>query len=235
MVKFMEDIYQRTSIIIGNNNIEKIKSTHVLVCGIGGVGSFVVEALARIGVGEITIVDKDKVDITNINRQLIALNSTVGKYKVEVEKDRIKDINPNILVNILYTNITNDNIDKVIQAKIDYIVDCVDNIEAKIAIISKAHERGIRCISCMGMGNKLNPLDIFVDDIYNTHTCPLARVIRKKLKTIGIKKQKVVFSIEKPIKNNENIDNTLGSVSFVPSVAGLIIASEVVKDLLNLN
>ena len=231
-----DDFYQRTQIIIGKENIEKIKDMHIVICGIGGVGSFVLEALARIGVGNLTIIDKDVVEATNINRQIIALQSTIGKYKVDVAKERILDINPQAKVKATCINITSDNIDEVIciDDNIDYVVDCVDNIEAKIAIISKCNNKNIKCISCMGMGNKINPLDIRVSDIYKTNTCPLARIIRKKLKELGINKQKVIFSVEKPIKNNSN-SNALGSISFVPSVAGLIIASEVIKDTLNLN
>lgn len=231
-----DDFYQRTQIIIGKENIEKIKNMHIVICGIGGVGSFVLEALARIGVGNLTIIDKDVVEATNINRQIIALQSTIGKYKVDVAKERILDINPQAKVKATCINITSDNIDEVIciDDNIDYVVDCVDNIEAKIAIISKCNNKNIKCISCMGMGNKINPLDIRVSDIYKTNTCPLARIIRKKLKELGINKQKVIFSVEKPIKNNSN-SNALGSISFVPSVAGLIIASEVIKDTLNLN
>lgn len=231
-----DDFYQRTQIIIGKENIEKIKNMHIVICGIGGVGSFVLEALARIGVGNLTIIDKDVVDATNVNRQIIALQSTIGKYKVDVAKERILDINPQAKVKATCINITSDNIDEVIciDYNIDYVVDCVDNIEAKIAIMSKCNNQNIKCISCMGMGNKINPLDIRVSDIYKTNTCPLARIIRKKLKELGINKQKVIFSVEKPIKNNSN-SNALGSISFVPSVAGLIIASEVIKDTLNLN
>lgn len=231
-----DDFYQRTQIIIGKENIEKIKDMHIVICGIGGVGSFVLEALARIGVGNLTIIDKDVVEATNINRQIIALQSTIGKYKVDVAKERILDINPQAKVKATCINITSDNIDEVIciDDNIDYVVDCVDNIEAKIAIMSKCNNKNIKCISCMGMGNKINPLDIRVSDIYKTNTCPLARIIRKKLKELGINKQKVIFSVEKPIKNNSN-SNALGSISFVPSVAGLIIASEVIKDTLNLN
>lgn len=231
-----DDFYQRTQIIIGKENIEKIKNMHIVICGIGGVGSFVLEALARIGVGNLTIIDKDVVEATNINRQIIALQSTIGKYKVDVAKERILDINPQAKVKATCINITSDNIDEIISIddNIDYVVDCVDNIEAKIAIIFKCNNKNIKCISCMGMGNKINPLDIRVSDIYKTNTCPLARIIRKKLKELGINKQKVIFSVEKPIKNNSN-SNALGSISFVPSVAGLIIASEVIKDTLNLN
>ncbi|MDD3303422.1 MAG: tRNA threonylcarbamoyladenosine dehydratase [Clostridia bacterium] len=227
------DIFQRTEIVLGKEAMDSIIDKHVVICGVGGVGSFVVEALARIGVGKITIIDKDVVDITNINRQIIALTNTVGKNKVEVAKERIHNINPDITVNAIMANITKVNIDEFININenIDYVVDCVDNVDAKIAIILQCHQENIPCISCMGMGNKLNPLAIRVNDIYKTTTCPLARVVRKQLKALGIYRQKVVFSLEEPIKNHTK-DNTLGSVSFVPSTAGLIMASEVVRDLL---
>lgn len=229
----MEDsIYNRTEIVLGKDNLEKLKVKHILICGIGGVGSYVLEAIARIGILNITIVDKDVVDVTNINRQLIALSSTIGEDKVEVARDRVMDINKEANVIAIKENITSENIIQIFEdKKIDYVVDAVDNIEAKIAIISECQKRNINCISCMGMGNKLNPLDIKVTDIYKTNTCPLAKIIRKRLKDIGINKHKVVFSTEIPV--DKKIDTkTLGSVSFVPSVAGLVIASEVVKDLL---
>lgn len=229
----MEDsIYNRTEIVIGKENMEKLKSKRILICGIGGVGSYVLEAIARVGILNITIVDKDVVDITNINRQLIALSSTIGEDKVEVARDRVMDINKEANVIAIKENITSENITQIFEdKKIDYVVDAVDNIEAKIAIISECQKRNINCISCMGMGNKLNPLDIKVTDIYKTNTCPLAKIMRKRLKEIGIKRQKVVFSTEIPV--DKKIDTkTLGSVSFVPSTAGLVIASEVVKDLL---
>lgn len=234
-----ENIYQRTEILLGKENIEKLKHKHVLVCGIGGVGSYTLESLARIGIGKITIIDKDKVDITNINRQIIATMDAVGKEKVIVAKERVNSINSDIKVISIHENITRDNINNFFKdEKIDYVVDCVDNMEAKIAIIEKCSIDDVSCISCMGMGNKLDPLSIKVDDIYKTNTCPLAKIIRKKLKQIGINKQKVVFSIEQPkIKTEEEktkYGNTIGSVSFVPSVAGLVIASEVVKDILNI-
>ncbi|MEG2348166.1 MAG: tRNA threonylcarbamoyladenosine dehydratase [Clostridia bacterium] len=228
-----EEIYQRTKILLGTN-MNKIKSMHVCICGIGGVGSYTLEALARIGIGKVTIVDRDEVDITNINRQIIALNSTVGKEKVTVAKERINDINPDIDVIAIKLNVDANNIDSIITKDIDYVVDAVDNVDAKIAIIQKCNKENIKCISCMGMGNKLNPLDIRVDDIYKTSVCPLAKVVRKKLKYLCIKSQKVVYSIETSIEKNKEekkeYGNTLGSVSFVPSVAGLVIASEVIKD-----
>lgn len=224
-------IYHRTSILLGKDNIEKLKKSNVLICGVGGVGSYVLEALTRVGVGSITIVDKDIVDITNINRQLIALNSTIGMDKVEVAKNRCKDINPDININALKIKIDSESISSIFSnTNFDYVVDCVDNIEAKVAIIRYANQYGLKCISSMGAANKLNPLEFKVADIYKTQMCPVAKIMRKKLKEIGIKKQKVVYSTEQPIKNS--VDNTLGSVPFVPSVCGLIIASEVVKDII---
>lgn len=230
-----EEIYQRTRILLGND-LEKIKKINVCICGIGGVGSYALEALARIGVGKITIVDKDEVDITNINRQIIALTSTVGKDKVTVAEERINDINPDIDVVAIKLNVNKDNIDSIITSDYNYVVDAVDNLEAKIAIIKKCSQEKINCISCMGMGNKKDPLKIKVGDINKTEVCPLAKLVRKRLKNLGIKKQKVVYSTETPIKKSkeekEEYGNTLGSVSFVPSVAGLIIASEIIKDIL---
>lgn len=233
----MEDIYQRTEIILGKENIKTISNLNIVICGIGGVGSFTLESLARIGVGNITIIDKDVIDITNINRQIIATSKNIGKDKVEEAQKRVNEINPEIKVKAIKENITSENISKILNNdNIDYVVDCVDNIEAKIAIMLECNKKNIRCISCMGMGNKLNPLDIKISDIYKTNTCPLAKIIRKKLKENNIKNQKVVFSTELPkkktIDEKEIYGNTLGSVSFVPSVAGLILASEVIKDLI---
>lgn len=236
----MENMYNRTNILLGKENVDVLKSKHIMVCGIGGVGSYVVESLARVGIGNITIIDKDIVDITNINRQIIALNSTIGKDKVDVAKQRLLDINSEITVDSIKLNITKENILNLLKnKKVDYVVDCVDNVEAKIAIIENCYNEGIKCISCMGTANKVNPLDLRVSDIYKTNTCPLAKIIRKKLKQIGIKKQKVVFSIEEPKKISEEeknkYGNTLGSSSFVPSCAGLILTSEVIKDILNIS
>lgn len=232
----MESIYNRTEILLGKESVNTLKLKHVMVCGIGGVGSYALEALARIGIGKITIVDKDVIDITNINRQLLALNSTIGKDKVEVAKKRISDINNKIVIDALKLDINKNNVEELILNKnIDYVVDSVDNVEAKIAIIDICHKNNIKCISCMGTANKINPLELKIADIYKTNTCPLAKIIRKRLKEINIKKQKVLFSTELPKKNsNEQSNNILGSVSFVPSAAGIIIASEVVKDLLDI-
>jgi len=190
------------------------------------------EAISRFGIGKITIVDKDVIDITNINRQLIALSTNVGKIKVEEAKKRIREINSEIDVIDINKNVTKENIDSFFEnQKFDYVVDAVDNIEAKIAIIKKCEQEKLPCISSMGMGNKLDPFAIHITTIDKTNTCPLAKIMRKKLKEIGITKQKVIYSTELPIEKKIET-KTLGSVSFVPSVAGLMIGSEVIKDLL---
>lgn len=234
----VENIYTRTNLLLGKENVETLKNSHVIICGIGGVGSFTLEALARVGIGKITIIDKDVVDITNINRQIIALNSTVGMNKVDVALERIKDINSNIMANIKKVDITKDNIEEILSSEdVDYVVDCVDNIEAKIAIIEFCNRKNIKCISCMGTAKKINPLDLRVTDIYKTSICPLAKIIRKRLRALNIKKQKVLYSVEEPKKmyyDDIEDKNDLGSVSFVPSCAGIIIASEVIKDILKL-
>ena len=224
----MNNLFSRTSLLIGEDALLKLKNKHIAIFGIGGVGSYVLEALARCGVGKLTIVDKDVVDITNINRQLIALNSTIGKPKVEVAKSRVLDINPvatvydkNIFFNTETLNEFNFN-------DFDYIVDAIDTVTSKLLLIEKAKEFNIPIISSMGTGGKLNPSLFEVTDINKTHTCPLAKVMRKELKEREIYKLKVVFSPEKPIKASEIIP----SISFVPSSAGLLIASEVVKDLI---
>ena len=215
----MEEIYQRTKLLLGED-IEKIKKTKICICGIGGVGSFSLEALARAGVGNIIIVDKDIVDITNINRQLIATVDNVGKPKTDIALKRIKDINPNINVVSIQEYIDEINICKYVTDDCDYVIDAIDSIESKIAL---------KIISCMGMGNRLEPLKIKVEDIYKTEMCPLAKIIRKRLKQENIDNLKVVYSTEQPIKTNSK---TLGSISYVPAVAGLVMASEVVKDII---
>lgn len=233
-------IFQRTELLIGHENLEKLKSSHVLVFGVGGVGGYVVEALVRSGVGEISIVDFDTIDITNLNRQIIALQSTVGKLKTSVIKERAKDINPDIIIHEYPIKFSKDKIDEIFQGKnYSYIVDAIDLVTNKLDIITIANERKIPVISSMGTGNKLNPTMLEVADINKTSVCPLARVMRKELKNRGIKKLKVVYSKENPKKpeNNEGSREkrvNVGSVAFVPSVAGLIIASEVIKDLCDL-
>lgn len=225
--------FERTELLIGRSGLEKLNKSKIAVFGIGGVGSYVVEALTRAGIGEFIIIDKDDIDITNINRQIHAMSSTVGKSKVEIMKQRMLDINPNIKVDAIKENFPNEKIN-FCNIGVDYIVDAIDSISAKIELILKANELNIPIISSMGMGNKIDPTKIEVSDIYKTSVCPLAKIVRRELKKKNIKKLKVVYSKEEPIKINseDGKSKTLGSISFVPSVAGLIMASEVVKDIL---
>ena len=231
--------FSRTETLIGKEGIEKLKKSKVAVFGIGGVGSFVVEGLARAGIENLIIVDFDKYDITNINRQLGALHSTIGKYKVDVMKERILDINPNAKVKIVKEFFGPNSNKNIIDKSIDYIVDAVDNVTAKIELVVKANEFEIPIISAMGTGNKLDPTKFEITDIYKTSVCPLAKVIRKELRKRDIKKLKVLYSKEEPIKQSKeektkDEKNSPASISFVPSVAGLIIAGEVVKDIIKI-
>ncbi|NLK62218.1 MAG: tRNA threonylcarbamoyladenosine dehydratase [Fusobacteria bacterium] len=226
----MNTFTSRTKLLLGSYKTTKLEKSHVAIFGIGGVGSFVVEALVRAGVGNITIVDKDVVDITNINRQIIATHSTIGKVKVDIMRERAIDINPNI--NIFSHNIFfNENTKHLFfnDKKYDYIVDAIDSVKSKLLLIELSYENHIPIISSMGMGNKIDPNKIEVSDISKTSVCPLARVVRKYCKDNRIYKLKTVYSKEESIKNESNL---IGSISFVPSVAGLIIASEVVKDII---
>ena len=236
----MEEQFSRTKLIYKEDGMNKLKNSSVIVFGVGGVGGYVIEALARVGIGHITIVDKDRVSISNINRQIIALNSTIGRYKCDVMEERIKDINSNCIVdkrNCFYLPENKDDFDFSLY---DYVIDCVDTVTAKISIILEAYKAGSMVISAMGAGNKVNPSMLRVSDIYKTKVDPLARVMRTELKKRNIKKLKVVYSEEYPIKYDDNekvIDPitskvTPGSTSFVPSSMGLLIASEVVKDIL---
>jgi tRNA A37 threonylcarbamoyladenosine dehydratase len=247
--------FSRAELLLGVQGVGKLKNSSVAVFGVGGVGSFTVEALARCGVGNIAIFDDDKVCLTNINRQLIATRKTIGKYKVEVMKERILEINPKCNVETYQTFYTKDNADEYDLSKYDYIVDAIDTVSSKLTLIEKAKQCGVPIISCMGAGNKLDPTKFEVTDIYKTSICPLARTMRSELRKRGIKSLKVVYSKEPAIKPIENEDdncktkcvcppNTVrkctqrrqipGSVSFVPSVAGLIAAGEVIKDLLEI-
>ena len=227
----------RTGLIIGEDGIEILKNSNVIVFGVGGVGSFAAEAIARAGVGNLTIVDFDDVDITNINRQIPALHSTVGKLKVEVMKDRILDINPDINIKAICEKYNKETSDKKLVEDYDYVVDAIDMVTSKIHLIETCNKKGLEIISSMGMGNKVDPTKIVVTDIYKTSMCPLAKVMRKELKDRRIKKLKVVYSTEQPRELKKKIMNgkkvTPGSISFVPSVGGLTIASVVVNDLLN--
>lgn len=227
------DRFARTELLIGRSNLEKLNKSKIAVFGIGGVGSYVVESLTRAGIGEFIIIDKDDIDITNINRQIHAMSSTVGKCKVKVMKSRMLDINPTVKVDAIKENFPNEKID-FCNLGVDYIVDAIDSIDSKIELILEAKKFNIPIISSMGMGNKIDPTKIEVSDIYKTSMCPLAKIVRKELRKQNIKKLKVVYSKEEPIKINleDGKSKTLGSISFVPSVAGLIMASEVVKDIL---
>lgn len=231
-----KDFKMRTGLIIGQDGLDKLKNSNVIVFGVGGVGSFACEAIVRAGVGNITIVDFDDVDITNINRQIPALHSTVGKFKVDVMKERLLDINPDLNIKTVKKVYNAETSDEILIEDYDYVVDAIDMVTSKIKLIEVCNEKGFKIVSSMGMGNKLDPTKIVVTDIYKTHTCPLAKVLRRELKNRRIKKLKVVYSTEQPIELKEKIMNgrkvTPGSVSFVPSVGGLIIASVVIRDLL---
>ena len=213
--------------MLGSEAVEKLKGAHVAVFGVGGVGGFTVEALARAGVGKITLIDSDRVAVSNINRQIIATQSTVGMYKTEAMRERIRDINPEcevIIYNQFYSEETPVSLDG-----IDYVADCIDSVRSKLHLITEATNSGVRVISSMGAGNKLDPTRFTVADISKTHTDPLAKVIRTELRKRGINHLKVVFSDEPPI--NPSGERTPGSISFVPSVVGLIIAGEIIKDI----
>lgn len=223
----MKEQFSRTAQLLGNENVEKLFDKHVIVFGVGGVGGYVVEALARSGIGKISIVDNDVVNESNINRQIIALHSTVGMQKVEVLKNRILDINPECQVFVYNQFFLPENSKDFDFSIYDYVVDAVDTVTAKLEIIKKSKESNVPVISSMGTGNKLNPMGFKVSDISKTKVCPLARVMRNELKKRGISKVKCVYSEENPVIQTQ----TPASVAFVPPVAGLLIASEVVKDL----
>lgn len=229
-----ESAFCRTKILIGDEGLEKLKNAKVAVFGVGGVGSFVVEALARAGVGNFVLIDKDQVSLSNINRQLIATHKTIGQLKVDVAKKRILSINPEAKVETFAEFFMPGNTD-ILNNSITYIVDAIDTVTAKIELVMQAQKLGIPIISSMGTGNKLNPCLFEITDIYKTQVCPLAKVMRKELKQRGVKHLKVLYSKEDPKKSGiigENGKAIPGSISFVPSVAGLIIAGEVIKDLL---
>ena len=226
----MDERFSRTERVLGEEKLKKLANSNVMVFGVGGVGGHCIEALVRMGIENITVVDGDTIDITNINRQLIATQSTVGRATVEVIKERLLDINPNAnikTINKMYLPETRDEFD---FDGYDYIVDAIDNVTAKLDIICRAKENGIDVISSMGTGNKLEPTMLEVSDISKTSVCPLAKVIRKELRKREIKDVKVIFSKEEPKVRA----NPPGSVSFVPPVAGMIMASEVVKDIVDI-
>lgn len=244
--------FSRTELLIGNKGIEKLNKAKVAIFGIGGVGSFVVEGLVRAGVENFILVDNDKICLTNLNRQIIATHKTIGKYKVDIAKERILEINPNAKVEI-YQEFFMPDSKEILDDTIDYIVDCIDTVTAKIELVVRANKLNIPIISSMGTGNKMDPTRFEVADIYETSICPLAKVMRKELRARKIKELKVVYSKEEPIKLDENLEcncknnciclsepkrkiavrnQVPGSISFVPSVAGLIIVGEVIKDII---
>ncbi len=230
----VENQFERTALLLGKASVEKLAEKRVAVFGVGGVGGFVCEGLVRAGIGAIDIVDKDIVALSNINRQLIALHSTVGKNKVDVLEERLKDINKNLIIKkykCFFLPETSETFD---FREYDYVVDAIDTVTGKIELVLKAKEAGVPIISAMGAGNKLDPAGFQVSDIYKTSVCPLARVMRRELKKRGVDKLKVVYSKEEPIKPQfeEGEEVVPGSISFVPPVVGLIIAGEVVKDLI---
>lgn len=229
-----ENQFERTALLLGKASVEKLAEKRVAVFGVGGVGGFVCEGLVRAGIGAIDIVDKDIVALSNLNRQLIALHSTVGKNKVDVLEERLKDINKNLIIKkykCFFLPETSETFD---FREYDYVVDAIDTVTGKIELILKAKEAGVPIISAMGAGNKLDPTAFQVSDIYKTSVCPLARVMRRELKKRGVEKLKVVYSKEEPIKPQfeEGEEVVPGSVSFVPPALGLIIAGEIVKDLI---
>lgn len=231
----MNNIFARTQAVLGSDNMEKLQNSKVIVIGVGGVGGFCAETLVRSGVSEIAIVDYDSIDPTNINRQIIALHSTVGKLKVAVLKERLLDINPELKIKAMAEKINCDNLNDFHLDDFDYVVDCIDLITSKICISEYCEANEIPLISSMGFGNKLNPLDIRVSDISKTSYCPMAKVMRRELRDRNIKKLKCVWSGEQASKivvDNKFGKRSPGSVSFVPSAAGIIIASEVIKDII---
>ena len=233
--------FSRTELLIGKENIEKLHNAKVAIFGIGGVGSYVVEGLVRAGIENFILIDNDTICLTNLNRQIIATTKNIGKPKVEVARDRILEINPNANIEI-HQEFFTPNTEGILDNTISYIVDAIDTVTAKIELIVRANKLNIPIISCMGTGNKLDPTKFEVTDIYRTSVCPLAKVMRKELKIKGINSLKVVYSKEDPIVPNEDEEiikeqnirknQTPGSISFVPSVAGLIIAGEVIKDII---
>ena len=233
----MNNWLNRTEMLIGKENVKKLQNSHVVVFGLGGVGSYVVEGLVRAGIGYISIIDKDIVDVTNINRQIIADTETVGRAKVDLEEERILKINPNAHVYKIKEFVNKDNLEEIIEkiiklqniVTINYVVDAIDTVSSKLEIIKYCNAHNIKLISCMGTGNKLDASKFEIADISKTSVCPLAKVIRKELKKLNIQHLKVLYSKEEPLKTNTA---SPASISFVPSVAGLLIAGEIVRDMI---
>ena len=234
---FMDEQMIRTVRLIGESAVQRLTSAGVLLFGVGGVGSFAAEALARAGVGRMTLVDGDRVALSNLNRQLVALHSTIGRGKADVMAERIRDINPTCQVTALGLFFGKENPDAIDFSGYDYVVDAIDSVSAKLLIAEKCRDAGTPLISCMGTGNKLDPTRFVVTDISKTHTCPLARVMRRELHRRGIDHLKVLYSLEPARVPDGGVDGdrrTPASISFVPPVAGMILAGEVIRDLAGL-
>lgn len=232
----MNELFMRTGMLLGENSIKRLSESHVLVFGLGGVGSYLVEALARAGVGELTIVDNDTVSLTNRNRQLYALSSTTGKLKTEVAKERILDINPDCVVHEIPKFYLPENAESFFNGSYDYIADAIDTVSAKLDLAERAQKLNIPIISCMGTGNKVHPERLQISDISKTNTCPLCKVMRYELRKRGVRKLNVVWSDEEPIKpislGEQSTRRALpGSTPFVPPVAGMLMASKIIMDL----
>ena len=228
----MPDQFERTELLLGKEAVERLKKSRVAVFGIGGVGGYAVEALARSGVGAIDLIDNDRVSLTNINRQIIATHKTLDRYKVDVAKERILEINPDCKVTAHQTFYMPNTQEQFDFTQYDYVIDAIDTVTGKLTIVENAVKCGVPVISCMGAGNKLDPTAFEVADIYKTSVCPLAKVMRRELKKRGIERLKVVYSKEEPVKPPESGEGRVpASAAFVPSVAGLILAGEVIKDL----
>ena len=228
----MEDRYTRTEMLLGREGVDRLKGSAVIVFGVGGVGGYTVEALARAGVGHIAVVDSDAVSESNINRQIIATRATVGRKKVDVIEERIHEISSDIKVEKFDIFFESDTKCKIDFTKYDYIVDAIDSVSSKVLLVECANEAGVPIISSMGTGNKLDPTAFTVSDIQKTSVCPLARAVRTALRKEGINHLKVVYSKEEPIRSPDG-ERIIGSVSFVPSVAGLLMAAEVIRDISN--
>ena len=228
----MESFLQRTSLLIGNSGIQCLQNASVIIIGLGGVGSYAAEGLARSGIGHLTLVDRDRVEATNINRQLPALHSTIGRYKCEVMAERILDINPGIDLRVLAMEYTAKTADSILDQPYDFVLDAIDSLTDKIHLIIHSLEIGLPIISSMGAANRLDPLKFQITDIKNTHTCPMARKVRRELRHFGIDSGvPVVYSTEKPHKSQENQSTSLGSISFVPGTAGLAMAGFVINSI----
>ncbi len=246
------DFLTRTRLLIGDEAIQKLESSTVAIFGIGGVGSFAVEALGRCGVGNLALIDSDKINITNANRQIHSNEKTVGRYKVDVMKERLEEINPAIKVQTYNRMYNEDTKDELINGSYDYVIDAIDTVSSKISLIINCIDRGIPIVSSMGAGNKLDPAKLRIADLYETSMCPLAKIMRHELKKQGIKALKVVYSTEKPLKINTVFETQkesgeksdanisiynkapIGSIAFVPSVAGLMLASVAARDLIGI-